>query len=405
MHADGVGIECIQAARVQIRDAVRLTPCELSPLASVATNARVYLKLENLQRTGSFKERGACNKLLALTNSERARGVVAASAGNHAQGVAYHARKLGVTATIVMPRTTPLVKVTSTERHGAEVVLHGATYAEAYARALELAAERGGVLVHGFDDAAVIAGQGTVGLELVEQVPDLDAVVMAVGGGGLAAGIATAVKALRPAVKVYGVQTQAMPALRAALAAGAPQVITPQKTIAEGIAVSSVGRLPFELCSRWLDDVIHVDDEEIAEAILFLLEREKTVAEGAGAAPLAALLSGRLQLAGRSVAVVIGGGNIDVNVLSRIIDRGLIKSGRLMRLTLPLPDVPGALARLLQVLAAEEANVLQITHDRHRVRLGIGQASVELEAETRGFEHVAAIERALGAAGFLPGTP
>lgn len=365
------------------------------------TGAEVFLKLENLQMTGSFKERGACNKITLLDSASRARGVVAASAGNHAQGVAYHAQRRGIAATIVMPRTTPLVKVASTQRFGATVLLHGIDYAEAYVEAQRLASAQDAVLIHSFDDVEVAAGQGTIGLELLEQVPDLDAIVVAVGGGGLLGGIAAAVKQLRPSVRVFGVQTRGMPSMRAAIAAAEPVTVPRQRTIADGIAVSRVGELTFVLACRYADDFALVDDEEIAAAILLLLEREKTVAEGAGAAPLAALLSGKLQLAGQRVAVVIGGGNIDVNLLSRIIDRGLTKSGRLMRLRVNLPDIPGALAALLGRLAEAEANVLQITHDRHGARLELGKAYVELEVETRGFDHSAAIEQALRVAGYI----
>jgi threonine dehydratase len=395
-----IALADIIAARQRIEGRVRRTPCERSPWLSEATGARIHLKLENLQMTGSFKERGALNRLTLLTDTERGRGVVAASAGNHAQGVAYHARQLGIGCTIVMPRSTPLVKVTSTRHFGAHVVLHGDDYATAYTRAVELGREQGSLLIHSFDDAAIVAGQGTIGLELLEQVPDLQAVVVAVGGGGLIGGIAVAIKEQRSDVRVYGVEAALMPAMQAALAAQRPVGVPVGKTIADGIAVTTVGALPYEIAARYLDGVVTVDEEEIAEAILVLLEREKTAAEGAGAAPLAALLARRLELPDKDIAVVIGGGNIDVNVLSRIIDRGLIKSGRLKRFSVLLPDVPGALARLLAVLADAEANVLQITHDRHRTVIELGQASVELEAETRGFEHIAAIEQALARAGF-----
>ena len=391
----------IQAARVRIKDRVRRTPCDPSPWLTEATGARVHLKLENLQLTGSFKERGALNRLLLLSEPERRRGVIAASAGNHAQGVAYHAQQLGIECTIVMPRTTPLVKVSSTRHYAARVVLHGDDYAAAYAHALELGRAQNNVLLHSFDDPAIVAGQGTIGLELLEQVPNLEAVVVAVGGGGLIGGIALAIKESRPAVEVYGVEAAVMPAMQRALAAGAPVAVTGHRTIADGIAVAAVGQLPLEIAARYLDGVVSVDEEEVAEAILVLLERAKTSAEGAGAAPLAALLARRLELEGKVVAVVIGGGNIDVNVLSRIIDRGLIKSGRLKRFSVLLPDVPGALARLLSLLADAEANVLQVRHDRHRTMLELGQASVELEVETRGFEHIAEIERALEEAGFV----
>ncbi|HEY4187753.1 MAG TPA: threonine ammonia-lyase [Polyangia bacterium] len=392
----------IEAARARITGRVRVSPCAYSRSVSEATGANVSFKLENLQLMGSFKERGACNRLLQLTADERLRGVIAASAGNHALGVAYHARALGIPATIVMPRTSPLVKVTETRALGATVEQVGSGYDDAFAAAERLAAERNLVMVPAFDDAAVIAGQGTLGLEILDQVPALDALLIAVGGGGLVAGVATAIKALRPSVRVIGVQTEAMPGMCAALRDGQPVRIEPTRTIADGIAVGLVGALPFPAVARFVDEVVTVDDEEIAEAILTLLEKEKTVAEGAGAAPLAALYHRELGLAGKNVVVVVGGGNIDVNVLSRIIDRGLMKSGRIMRTRIMLPDRPGSLAQLLAIVAEREANVLAIDHDRRAARLELGQTYVDIEAETRGFEHIAAILDALKAHGFVP---
>jgi threonine dehydratase len=391
----------IEAARKRIGDAVYQTPCAYTKTLSDLTGTRLFLKLENLQMSGSFKERGAANKLLSLGDEERARGVIAASAGNHAQGVAYHARRLGVRAVIVMPTATPLVKVSATRGFGAEVVLHGANYDEAYAEARRIEAAESLTFIHPFDDDAVMAGQGTIGLELVEQNPYLDAVVVAVGGGGLAAGVATAIKETNPRIRVYGVEPKGMPSMKLALEAGAPVTVPASKTIADGVAVKTVGARTFEVCQRYLDDVVLVDEEEIAEAILLLLEREKTVAEGAGAAPLAALVHQRLpQLVGKKVAAVVCGGNIDVNVIARIIDRGLVKSGRLMRLRVLMPDLPGALSGLLGVLGAQAANVLQILHERTAARYELGHVAVELTLETRGFDHVAEIERAIAEKGY-----
>jgi threonine dehydratase len=393
----------IEAARKRIADAIYVTPCAHTQTLSELTGTRLYLKLENLQMSGSFKERGAANKLLALPEEQRRVGVIAASAGNHAQGVAYHARRLGVRAVIVMPSTTPLVKVSATRGFGAEVVLHGANYDEAHAEARRIAGAEGLTFIHPFDDWDVMAGQGTIGLELVEQNPYLDAVVVAVGGGGLAAGVALAIKETNPRIRVYGVEPKVLPSMRRALDAGAPVTVDAARTIADGVAVKTVGEKTLAVCRRYLDDVVHVDEEEIAEAILLLLEREKTVAEGAGAAPLAALVHGRLPLAGKKVAAVVCGGNIDVNVISRIIDRGLVKSGRLMRLRLLVPDVPGALARLLGLVGERGANVLQIHHERTAVRHELGFVAVELTLETRGFEHVAELERAIADGGFRAG--
>jgi threonine dehydratase len=395
-----VTLSDVERARTRIAGRVRTSPTAYSQTLSDATGTTLSFKLENLQVTGSFKERGACNRLLSLGPDERARGVIAASAGNHAQGVAYHARQMGVAATIVMPRTTPLVKVTQTRAHGATVILHGGGYDEAFDEALNVAAARGLVLVHGFDDPDVVAGQGTVGLELLEQVPELDAVIVPIGGGGLIAGVATALKERKPGIAVYGVQTEAMPAVRAALHEERPVRIEPRRTIAEGIAVAKIGAVPFESIKRYVDDVVTVDDEEIAEAILALVEQEKTVAEGAGAAALAALLHRGLPVAGKNVVVVISGGNIDVNVLSRIIDRGLAKSGRIARLRVAVPDVPGSLARILAVVAERAGNILQIDHDRSPARLEFGQASVDIVAETRGFEHITQIVDAIRGCGF-----
>jgi len=391
----------IEAARTRIAGRVRVSPCTFSRLLSEACGVNVYLKLENLQLTGSFKERGACNRLLQLTAEQRACGVIAASAGNHAQGVAYHARALGIPATILMPRRSPLVKVSQTRALGATVELVGGGYDEAFEAATRMADERRLVLIHGFDDADVIAGQGTIGLEILEQVPDVDALLIAIGGGGLIAGVATAVKARKPDVAIWGVQTDAMPAMRAAQQEGRPIRIEAVRTIADGIAVGRVGALPFELVRAHVDQIVTVDEEEIAEAILTLLEKEKLVAEGAGAAPLAALIHRELPLTGKTVVVLIGGGNIDVNLLSRIIDRGLIKSGRIMRVRVMVPDLPGALARILSLVAEAEANILEVDHDRVAARLEFGQASVGIVAETRGFEHIAAIMDAIQAGGFV----
>lgn len=393
-------IEDVKAARSRIGGAVYESPCAHTLSLSERVGGRLHLKLENLQMSGSFKERGAANRLALTTAEEWGRGVVAASAGNHAQGVAHHAGRLGIDARIVMPVSTPLSKVESTRRLGGRVVLHGQDYDEAAAEAARLAREEGRLFVHPFDDPAVMAGQGTLGLEIVEQVPDVEMVVVPVGGGGLLAGVATAVKALRPHAQVYGVEPAAVPSMQRALEAGAPVTLPPARTLADGIAVRSVGRGPFDVARRLVDGMVTVDDEEIAEAILVLLEEEKTVAEAAGAASLAGLLSGRIPCAGRKVVAVVSGGNIDVQVLSRIIERGLAKSGRLMRLRVVLRDEPGQLAELLAVIARENANVLAIRHDRVAGWVELSRTMVELDLETRGDAHVARIAAALEAAGF-----
>jgi threonine dehydratase len=390
----------IQAARDRLGGRVLLSPCAHSETLTRLIGAECRLKLENLQRTGSFKERGACNKLSALTEAERKRGVICSSAGNHAQGVAYHAALLGIDATIVMPEKSPLVKVQNTRNFGARVILEGRGYDDAYELAKKICATENRVFVHAFDDDLVVAGQGTIGLELLEQMPDLEAVVVAIGGGGLAAGIATALKESRPSIKVFGVQTAALPGMKAAMEAGGPVTLPAAATLADGIAVRRVAARTHEVLARYLDGIVVVDDEEIAEAILMLLEREKTVAEGAGAAPVAALLEERLPVRGLRTAVVLCGGNIDVTLMSRIIERGLVRSGRLFRFAVVVDDVAGSLARLTSLVAETRANVVQIHHDRAFAKAELSSVMIELVVETRGPEHVEEVKQALRAQGY-----
>ena len=389
----------IEAARERIEGLVFESPCAHSRVLSTLTGATLYLKLENLQMTGSFKERGACNRIARMDADERARGIVTASAGNHAQGVAFHARRAGVCATVVMPLSTALVKVNATRELGAEIRLWGGNFDEAQAEARRLTTERGAVFVPAFDDDDVMAGQGSIGLELLAQCPDLEAVIVPVGGGGLLAGVATAIKESRPSVRVYGVEADAVPSMQAALRAGVPTVVDARRSIADGISVRSVGARCLPSIARYVDAVIGVDEEAIAEAVLVLLEREKTVAEGAGATALAGALSGRLPIAGRRVAVLVSGGNVDVNLLSRIIDRGLFRSGRLARLRCILDDVPGALARLLDEVALQQANVLEVEHDRLGHGLELAQTAVAVLLETRGLGHIAEVQAALARIG------
>jgi threonine dehydratase len=390
----------IQAARKRLDGAIYATPCAYSKTLSELAGMRVSVKLENLQMTGSFKERGAANLLLQLDPRERARGVATASAGNHGLAVAYHAERLGIASVIVMPEWAPLIKVTSARRHGAEVILAGANYDEAYARASQIAIERRLVFVHPFDDDRVIAGQGTLGLEILEQCPEVEAVVVAVGGGGLAGGVGLAIKASRPDVRVIGVEAEALPAMKQALAAGERTILPPASTIADGIAVRQVGELTLALAARYLDDVVTVTEEELANAILLLLEIEKTVVEGAGAAPLAALLNRKLGLDGRNVVLVLSGGNIDVTMISRIIDRGLVKDARLVRLSVILRDQPGALARLAALVGEARANILHIEHERAFSRAAIGESRVELTLETSGREQIETVKQHLLEAGY-----
>ncbi|HEY6344139.1 MAG TPA: threonine ammonia-lyase [Bryobacteraceae bacterium] len=400
MSSLGIGLASIQAARRRIQDTIRPTPALYSENLSRETGAALYLKLESLNVTGSFKERGALNRILVLSGEERARGVVAASAGNHAQGVARHAGRLGVRAVICMPVFTPLVKVSGVRAWGAEAILFGESFDEALEEARRRGEAEGLVFIHSFDDEGVIAGQGTIGLELLEQIPDLEAVVVPVGGGGLIGGIACAIKESRPEVQIVGVQTTALPSMKAALQAHQPMLLDSAPTIADGIAVRQAGRLTLELAEKYVDDLVLVDDEEIASAILRLLETQKVLAEGAGAAGVAAMLHQKTRLQGRKTAVVIGGGNIDVTLLSRIIERGLVKEGRLVRVRIPLADHPGALQRLTAILAAQRANIVQVVHDRAWFGAHLGEGIVDLTVETRGREHVGELLAKLAQAGY-----
>jgi threonine dehydratase len=391
----------VQEARRRIAGALVLTPCTPSEAFGEMFGGRAWFKFENLQRTGSFKERGALNRILLLTEAEQARGVIAASAGNHAQGVAFHAGRLGIESTIVMPERTPLVKVSNTERYGARVILHGASYDEAYAEALRVRDQHGLTLIHPFDDPAVIAGQGTVGLELLEQCPEMDAVVVPVGGGGLISGIALAIKTVNPGVRVLGVEAASLAAAWHSRRAGERVTLPPGETIADGIAVRRVGEETFRLMERYVDGIVTVEEEEIASAVLLLLEREKTVAEPASATTLAAVTGGRIDdLAGKNVVMVLSGGNIDVNLLSRIIDRGLINDGRLAQLDVRVRDRPGALAALTALIAERGANVLRLDHRRGSQGLWLTEAEVALTLETRGQAHVRELTEALQAAGY-----
>ncbi|MBA2661343.1 MAG: threonine ammonia-lyase [Bradymonadaceae bacterium] len=380
----------IEQARERIRNAVVISPCSPSALLSKRLGCKVFLKLENLQLTGSFKERGACNKIRQLSEEEKARGIIAASAGNHAQAVAYHAAQLGISAKIVMPEGTPLLKITRTRGFGGDVVLWGSSYDEAYAKAVEVMHEEGRVFVHPFDDRAVIAGQGTLGLELLEQNPYLDCVVVPVGGGGLAAGVAVALKETNPKIRVIGVEAEALASMKLSIAGGSVVEVPEATTICDGIAVRRVGELSFATLRHYVDDIVTVSEEEVANAILDLLEQDKTVAEGAGAAAVAALIGRRIGgVDGKKVCAVVSGGNIDVNVIARIIERGLVAAGRIYRIDLQLRDTPGSLARVLTLIATSRANVLEIYHNRTFAEGSpLGLTNVELKLETRGEQHI-----------------
>jgi threonine dehydratase len=395
-----IALSDVKQALGRIRDSIYLSPCALSAAFTTLTGNSVYLKLDNLQRTGAFKERGALNKLLTMSDSERRNGVIAASAGNHAQGVSYHAGKQGIRAVIVMPLPTPLIKVSATRGYGADVILHGANYDEAFDEALRRSRQEGLTLVHAFDDDAVIAGQGSLGLEILQQVPDVEAVVVPIGGGGLIGGIACAIKESNPTVKMFGVQPSRLPSMKVAVTEGTPVTISPAATVADGIAVRRAGDRTLPLVQKYVDDIVTVDEEEIANAILLLLEREKTLAEGAGAAAIASLLNHKLPLAGKKVAVLVCGGNIDVTLLSRIIERGLVKDGRLVRLRVHLPDYPGALHRLTGILAQHRANIVETAYDRAYYGVNLGDTAIDITMETRGPDHIAELLSALGAGGY-----
>jgi threonine dehydratase len=390
----------IQQAKQRIRDFIYFSPCQRSAALSEMTGQQVYLKLDNLQRTGAFKERGALNRILLLSDDEKRRGVIAASAGNHAQAVAYHATQRGILAKIVMPLMTPLVKISATRGFGAEVILHGANYDEACDEALRICRAEGMTFLHPFDDNAVINGQGTIGLELLEQVQGLEAVVVPIGGGGLISGVACALKESNPKIRVVGVQTERLPSMLRAVESGAPVTLPAEATIADGIAVRRAGDLTMPQVKRFVDELVTVDDEEIANAIMVLLEREKTLAEGAGAVALAALLQRKTSLRGERTAVLVCGGNIDVSLLSKIIERGLVKDGRRVRVRVHLADRPGALHHLTKILSDQRANIVETIHNRAYYGVNLGDTVIDITLETRGAAHITQIAGALEAEGY-----
>jgi threonine dehydratase len=385
----------IEEARERIKEQIYLSPFPYSETISRMTGNRVFFKLENLQMTGSFKERGALNRLLTLAPEQTQRGVITASAGNHGMAVAFQCQRLNIAATIVMPLTAPLIKITRVRQYGAQSILHGNDYDSALAEALRLSQESRLTFISPFDDPFIVAGQGTIGLELYEQNSDLEAVIVPVGGGGLIAGIALALKTLKPKIRVIGVQAEAVPSMQAALENGKPVQVPPATTIADGIAVRAVGATPLELVRRYVDEIVTVSEGEIANAVLLLLEIEKMVAEGAAAAALAAVINNKVSLSKKNVGLIVSGGNIDMNLISRIIEKGLIQDGRLSRISVVIPDRPGALARLSQRIAELGANILQISQTRGFGEMAIGETEVELILETTGTEHIERIHRAL----------
>jgi threonine dehydratase len=388
--------QAILQAAERIRDGIVATPCTRTKAFGDVVPGPFYLKLENLQRTGSFKDRGSLNRLLGLTPEERAQGVITASAGNHGQGLAYHGARLGIPVTVVMPVTAALNKVSSTRGYGATVVLHGSVLDEAAVEAARIAAEKGLVTVPAFDHPDIVAGQGTIGLEILEQVPDVSTVLVPVGGGGLVSGICIAIKETRPRVRVIGIEAAAAASAKASREAGRVVAISHRDTLADGIATKRIGDLTFPIIERYVDDLVTVEEDPIAAAILLLLEREKTVAEGAGAVPLAALLSGAVSVtADETVVAVLSGGNIDINMISRIIDRGLVFDGRAARLAVKVRDRPGSLAALTRTVADMGANVLEVFHRRAYADISLGDVEIIVQIETRGREHVQEIIRAL----------
>jgi threonine dehydratase len=379
----------IEQARDRIKGAVYYSPCPPSIPLSEVTGMEIFCKLDNLQRTGSFKERGARNALAQLPLDQQKRGVIAASAGNHAQALAYQGKSLGIPATVVMPKFAPLIKVTNCQKLSGTVVLHGKDFGEAKARAYEIAQEKGLAYIDGYDDPAIIAGQGTMGLEIIEQVPEANVVVVPVGGGGLLAGVALAVKTLRPQTKIIAVEADHVASFSAALSAGKPTPIEMEPTLADGLAIPQVGANGFEIARLRVDKIVTVTEEQIALAILRIVELEKGVVEGAGATSLAACLSGQLsELSGKRVVLVFSGGNIDPNILSRVIESGLVADGRLSRFTAIISDRPGGLADLTTQIASTGASIKQVVHDRAFAGSDVSAVHVLCTVETRDNRHL-----------------
>ena len=396
-----VTLSDIRAAQRRIASGIYESPCPDSIPLSEITGCRIVCKLDNLQRTGSFKERGARNALLRLPTSQRKRGVIAASAGNHALGLAYHGQLLGIPVTVVMPDYAPLIKITTCKKLGARVVVRGRDFTEARAEADALVASEGLAYIHGFDAPDIIAGQGTLALEMMRQVPDLDAILCPIGGGGLIAGVSIAIKALKPKIKVIGVESTHTGNFAAALRAGKPVIVPRRATLADGLAPLTVGPTSFALARERVDHVVSVSEEWIALAILRLLELEKTVVEGSAAVPLAALMAGKLPgLRGKRVGLVLSGGNIDPAVLGRVIDKGLVHDGRLTRFTVRVTDRPGGLAALTRTIADSGASIRDIVHERAFSEADVFAVSAVCTVETRDHAHVAALHRALRKAGF-----
>ncbi|BDG47077.1 threonine ammonia-lyase [Parageobacillus sp. KH3-4] len=385
----------ILEAREKMKKVVHETPLEHSQTFTNLSGNEVYMKLENLQKTGSFKVRGSFNKIMSLSEAERKRGVIAASAGNHAQGVAYSSGMIGIPCTIVMPKGAPLSKVEATKGYGAEVILHGDVFDESLEYAFELQRQRGMTFVHPFDDLAVMSGQGTIGLEIIEQLPEVDVVLCPVGGGGLLAGLAFTLKQLKPSIEIYGVESSACPGMTAALRHKKPVMVASSDTIADGIAVKKPGNITYRYIEKYVDGVVCVDEAEISRTMLYLLERNKLLVEGSAACPLAALLYQKLPFTGKKVVAILSGGNVDVTLISRIIERGLVESGRFVTFTTVISDKPGQLNKLLRIIAELEANVMSIHHQRIGAKVLPGQAEIHFSLETKNREHIHQIHQVL----------
>ncbi|WP_073508360.1 threonine ammonia-lyase [Streptobacillus notomytis] len=378
----------IKNANENIKNSIKRTPLIECPLLSNMTESNIYLKLENLQKTGSFKARGAINKIMNLTEEEKKRGVIASSAGNHAQGVALGAKQAGIKATIVMPKFAPISKILATKSYGAEVILEGETFNDAYEHALKVQEENNYVFVHAFDDDRIIAGQGTIGLEIFEDLPNVDVVLCPVGGGGIMAGIAVALKELKPNVKLIGVEAASMPSMKKALENNGPLLVTGPQTIADGIAVGRVGNKTHEIFNNLVDDIVIVDEDDISQAILFLMEKSKVVAEGAGATALAAVLSNKVDIKGLNVAIVISGGNIDITNIEKIVNRAQIIQNKRAKLNILIKDSVGELSKLTKIISEEQANILYLNQTRYSNNLKTSEQLLEIVIECVDSNHL-----------------
>lgn len=390
----------IQLAREKIKEVAHYTPLQFSNTFSELANNEIFLKLENFQKTGSFKVRGAYNKIALLPESDQNKGVITASAGNHAQGVAFGSSRAGISSTIVMPNGASLTKIEATKKYGANVILYGDSFDDAVEYAFNIQKETGATFVHAFNDSKVIAGQGTIALEILEQCSNIDAIVCPIGGGGLISGVALAAKSINPSIKVYGVQAEACPSMASSLAKNKCVKVSSHSTIADGIAVKQPGELTFNIVQTYVDDIFVVNDIQIAQTIFYLMERSKLLVEGSGAAALTALLNHKIPMVGKKIAVILSGGNIDINFVSRIVERGLVEEGRFLTILTKVPDKPGFLNGLLNIIAHKKANVISINHSRISSRILPGQTEIELSLETRNNEHIDEIETALKENGY-----